>query len=118
MAEAITKIKYPDKFNAYSAGTHPKEAINPGALKFIHTHYNFEMSNEQYPKLLNSLPEIDVVVTMGCNVDCPFIPAKHREDWGLDDPSGKAYEAYLKTANIIEEKLEQLIHTMNTKYNF
>lgn len=80
MAEAITKIKHSDTFNAYSAGTHVKDKINEGAVNFIQTYYDYNMLEKQTPKLLDQLPEVDVVVTMGCNVDCPFIPSKHRED--------------------------------------
>jgi hypothetical protein len=54
------------------------------------------------------LPPIDVVVTMGCNVACPFLPCRHREDWGLDDPTGKGDEELLQTAKIIEKKLLDL----------
>jgi len=45
---------------------------------------------------------------MGCNVQCPFLPCKHREDWGLDDPSGKEDEAFLFTIHRIEEKVLEL----------
>ena len=44
--------------------------------------------SEQYSKLLSDIP-VDIVITMGCNVNCPYLPCKHREDWGLDDPTGK-----------------------------
>jgi protein-tyrosine-phosphatase len=52
--------------------------------------------------------EVDVVVTMGCNVRCPFLPCSHREDWGLEDPSGKPDEAFLETIRIIGEKVLDL----------
>ena len=52
--------------------------------------------------------EGDVVITMGCNVQCPFLPCSHREDWGLEDPSGKPDEAFLKTIRLIEEKILDL----------
>jgi arsenate reductase len=45
---------------------------------------------------------------MGCNVNCPFLPCKHREDWGLEDPSGKDKAEFVKTAKIIEEKVMDL----------
>ena len=58
-------------------------------------------------KLL-SLRALYVIVTMGCNVACPPLPAKHREDWGLDDPSGKSDEEFIRVAKIIEEKVKDL----------
>ena len=59
-------------------------------------------------EILEELPEIDIVITMGCNVQCPFLPCKHREDWGLDDPSGKKDEAFLYTMARIKEKVLDL----------
>lgn len=66
------------------------------------------MERTQYSKLLDELPPIDIVITMGCNVDCPYLPCQHREDWGLDDPTGKDDRAFLSVINIIEEKLREL----------
>ena len=74
-------------------------------MKQVHS---IDMEQTQYSKLLFELPEIDIVITMGCNVQCPFLPCKHREDWGLDDPSGKEDEAFLCTMRRIEEKLLDL----------
>ena len=51
--------------------------------------YNIDMEKTQYSKLLSALPPVDIVVTMGCNVNCPYLPCKYREDWGLEDPTGK-----------------------------
>ena len=49
-----------------------------------------------------------MVITMGCNVHCPFLTCSHREDWGLEDPSGKCDEAFLETIRLIEEKVLDL----------
>jgi arsenate reductase len=46
---------------------------------------------------------------MGCNVACPFLPCKYREDWGLDDPTGKSDKEFIKTAKTIEDKIKELI---------
>ena len=51
---------------------------------------------------------MDVVVTMGCNVSCPFLPCKLREDWGLEDPTGKSDEFFLEIINKIEQKVLEL----------
>lgn len=59
----------------------------------------------QHSKLLSDLPPVDVVVTMGCNVQCPFLPCKWREDWGLDDPTGQSDEVFLETIERIKEKV-------------
>lgn len=51
--------------------------------------YGIDMEETQYSKLLADIPEVDVAVKMGCNVVCPYLPARHTEDWGLDDPTGQ-----------------------------
>ena len=66
------------------------------------------MNLTQRSKLLSEIPEIDILVTMGCNVQCPYLPCKHREDWGLDDPTGKGDEAFLETVKMIENKILEL----------
>ena len=70
--------------------------------------YGIDMEKTQYSKLLSDIPPVDIVVTMGCNVDCPFLPCKHREDWGLDDPTGKEDEYFIKIIKKIEQKILNL----------
>lgn len=108
MAEAIAKVFAGDAFNAYSAGTEIKDRINPVAVEVIKELYQVDLEKTQKPKLLQTLPPIDLVVTMGCNVNCPNFPAKNREDWGLEDPTGKAKDEFIKTAKIIERKVMDL----------
>lgn len=119
MAEAITKILASDMFEAYSGGTETKPQINQDAVRIIKNLYHVDMNQTQKSKLIDELPqELDVLVTMGCNVECPFIPTKHREDWGLDDPSGMSDEAFYRTAELIKEKLMLLKNKiMNNEIN-
>ncbi|MBQ3192326.1 MAG: arsenate reductase ArsC [Oscillospiraceae bacterium] len=105
MAEALGKKLCGDTFESYSAGTETKPLINQDAVRLMKQVYGIDMEKEQYSKLLSELPEIDIVITMGCNVQCPFLPCKYREDWELDDPSGKEDEAFLCTMQRIEEKV-------------
>jgi len=116
MAEAITKELASDFFEAYSAGTETKPQINPDAVRIIKDLYKVDMSVTQKSKLLDDIPqELDVLVTMGCNVECPFIPTQHREDWGLDDPTGLPDEAFYHTAELIKEKLLSLRKNIESK---
>jgi len=108
MAEALAKAKYSQLFNAYSAGTETKPRINQDAVRIMKELYNIDMEATQKSKLLDVIPPIDIVVTMGCNVNCPYLPCKSREDWGLDDPSGKDDATFKHTIGIIEEKLDDL----------
>lgn len=63
--------------------------------------------NGQKTKLLSALPPVDIVITMGCNVRCPFLPCKTREDWGLDDPTGKSDEEFIAVIKEIERKVRE-----------
>ncbi|WP_024621342.1 low molecular weight phosphatase family protein [Metaclostridioides mangenotii] len=116
MAEAIAKDYANDIFIPYSGGTEIKSQINQDAVAVIKDLYNIDMNKTQRNKLISELPNIDIVITMGCNVNCPWLPCKYREDWGLDDPTGKPIEEFYKTAEIIEEKMHDLclrIHELN-----
>ncbi|OCZ49865.1 arsenate reductase ArsC [Dehalobacter sp. TeCB1] len=113
MAEAISKMIAKDSFEAYSAGTEIKDSINQDAVVVIKELYDVDMNISQKSKLISDIPPIDIVVTMGCNVNCPFVPCKHREDWGLEDPTGKDKQEFIKTAKIIEEKILDLKTRMN-----
>ena len=108
MAEAISKIFVSDTYEAYSAGTNIKNQINQDAVKVIKEIYNVDMEEKQKSKLIDSLPNIDIIVTMGCEVECPYLPSLHREDWGLDDPTGKPIEVFVETAKTIESKVIDL----------
>ena len=109
IAEALGRHLAGDVFESYSAGTETKPQINPDTLRLMKQVHHIDMEAEgQHSKLLSDIPEVDVVVTMGCNVKCPFLPCRHREDWGLDDPTGKPEEAFLETIRRIEEKVLDL----------
>jgi len=108
MAEALGKLFASDVFDSYSAGTETKPEINQDAVRIIKDIYDVDMNKTQKSKLLNDIPEVDIVIKMGCNVVCPFLPSKHEEDWGLEDPTGKSDEEFIKTAKIIEEKVKNL----------
>ena len=109
IAEALGRHLAADVFESYSAGTETKPQINPDALRLMKQVHHIDMEAEgQHSKLLSDIPEVDVVVTMGCNVQCPFLPCQWREDWGLDDPTGKPEEAFLETIRRIEEKVLDL----------
>jgi len=108
MAEALGRLFASDVFDSYSAGTEIKPQINQDAVRIVKKLYGIDMNETQYSKLISDIPAVDVVVTMGCNVSCPPLPAKHREDWGLDDPSGKSEEEFIRVAKIIEEKVKDL----------
>ena len=105
MAEAIAKLIAADAFEAFSAGTETKPEINKDAVETIKELYSVDMTQTQKSKLLSEIPPVDVVVTMGCNVECPYLPCKYREDWGLEDPTGKDKTEFIRTAKAIKQKI-------------
>jgi len=115
IAEALGKHLASDVFDSFSAGTETKPQINQDAVRLMKQVYSIDMEKTQKSKLIDELPRIDVVVTMGCNVNCPYLPSKMREDWGLEDPSGKSDEEFMKTIKTIHEKIEDLKKRLQEK---
>ena len=108
MAEALGRALTGDVLECYSAGTETKPQINQDAVRLMKEKYGIDMEAVQYSKLLEDIPSVDIVITMGCNVECPFLPCELREDWGLDDPSGKEDAEFLLVMDKIEEKVKNL----------
>ena len=110
IAEALTKKFACDSIEVYSAGTELKDQINQDAVRLVKEIYGLDMEETQKPKLLNDIPEVDYLITMGCNVVCPILPyTVKKDDQGLEDPSGKNDEEFIKTINEIESKVHKLI---------
>lgn len=108
IAEALGKALAGDVFESYSAGTETKPRIDPNAVRLMKQHYGIDMEKTQRGKLLSQLPAVDVVITMGCNVNCPYLPCTRREDWGLEDPTGQDDEAYEAVMEEIRRRILQL----------
>lgn len=108
IAEALGRHLAGAVFESYSAGTEVKDRINPDAVRLMKQRYGIDMEQTQHPKLLEALPPVDVVVTMGCNVECPYLPCKRREDWGLPDPTGKPDEEFIRIISTITQNIERL----------
>lgn len=105
MAEALGRLLADDVFESCSAGTAIKGQINPDAVRLMKAYYGIDMTKDQFPKLLEAVGAVDIVITMGCGVQCPSLPCKHREDWGLEDPTGKSDEAFMAVMAAIEAKV-------------
>ena len=109
IAEALGRHLASDVFESYSAGTETRPQIDQDAVRLMKQLHFIDMEAEgQYSKLLTEIPAVDVVITMGCNVQCPMLPCRWREDWGLEDPTGKPDEEFRKTIAQIEEKILDL----------
>lgn len=108
IAEALGKLLAADSFDSCSAGTQTKPKINQDAVRLMKQLYSIDMEQGQYSKLLSEIPPADIVITMGCNVSCPSLPCQYREDWGLDDPTGKDDDCFLEVIHSIEKKVLEL----------
>lgn len=108
IAEALGKLLAADVFDCFSAGTETKPQINQDAVRLIKRLYSVDMEQTQYSKLLSEIPPVDILITMGCNVSCPSLPCRYREDWGLDDPTGKGDDCFFDVIHTIGKKVIDL----------
>ena len=109
MAAGFMQSLGKDKVNVLSAGSMPKDQINPVAVEVM-KEVGIDISNNQ-PKILTteSVKESDVVITMGCGDACPIFPGKRYEDWPLEDPAGKDLETVRKIRDDIKSRVEALL---------
>ncbi len=108
IAEALGKHLASDVFESYSAGTETKPQINQDAVRIMKELYKIDMEQTQYSKLITDIPSVDVAISMGCNVSCPFIERGFDDDWGLEDPTGKSDEEFKKVIAEIERRVLKL----------
>lgn len=119
IAEALGKLLAADVFESYSAGTEKKDKINEDAVRLMKDIYSVDMEISQEPKTLDKLPTVDIAITMGCEVYCPYLEAKYKEDWGLDDPTGKSDEDFKEVIEKIEKNIKNLREDiLKGKFNF
>jgi arsenate reductase len=97
------------KVTVLSAGSAPKDSINPIAVAVM-AEVGIDIANNT-PKILTNeaVQESDVVITMGCGDTCPFYPGKRYEDWVLEDPAGKDIETVRKIRDQIKAKVSELL---------
>ena len=110
IAEALGKYYASDVFESYSAGTELKNSINPDAVRLMKEIYDIDMKKTQHPKLINDIPDVDIAISMGCNVGKEF-----DDNWMLDDPSGKNDEEFIKVIKQIEIKIKELKERLNNE---
>ncbi|MGN0328805.1 MAG: arsenate reductase ArsC [Lachnospira sp.] len=109
IAEALGKHLASDIFESYSAGTETKPQINQDAVRLMKEIYGIDMeANGQHSKLISEIPKVDIAISMGCNVGCPFIGQEFDDNWGLDDPTGKSDDEFINIIKKIEAKILQL----------
>ena len=112
ITEALGKHFAPDVFESYSAER--KQSHKSIRIQFVlwKKMYGIDMEKAQYSNLILDIPELDIVISMGCNVGCPFIGRPFDDNWGLDDPTGKSDEEFTEIISRIELKIKNLIDRM------
>lgn len=108
IAEALGKKYASDVFDSYSAGTQIKNQINQDAVRLMKDIYNIDMEKTQYSKLISDLPDIDISITMGCDVVCPIVENQYTEDWNLEVPTGQDDEFFREIISKIEKNIKDL----------
>jgi len=92
-----------------SAGTDPAEAVHPEVVEAMRE-VGIELADQKPLKLTREMAEwADVVVTMGCGDECPYIPGRRYLDWDLPDPSGQPLEVVRETRDEIKRRVESLV---------
>ncbi len=98
-----------DRVEVLSAGSAPKDSINPVAVEAM-AELGIDIANQK-PKVLTpeAVQQSDVVITMGCGDACPYYPGKRYEDWKLDDPAGLGIEPVRVIRDDIKARVETLL---------
>jgi arsenate reductase len=99
-----------DRVEVLSAGSAPKDSINPVAVEAM-AELGIDIANQK-PKVLTpeAVQQSDVVITMGCGDACPYYPGKRYEDWKLDDPAGQGIDPVRAIRDEIKARVETLLN--------
>jgi arsenate reductase (thioredoxin) len=108
MAEAFARLHGADVLDAFSAGSRASGHVNPKAVAAMREK-GYDLTTHR-SKTFDEVPgPFDYVITMGCGEDCPFVAARHRDDWALPDPKHLAPEAFNVVRDEIERRVQALI---------
>lgn len=108
IAEALGKYFAADVFESYSAGSEIRSQINQDAVRLMKKMYGIDMEQSQYSKTFDSIPEPDIIISMGCDVGCPYVGRAFDDNWGLPDPTGKSDENFMETIDVIKRNILSL----------
>lgn len=109
MAAGFMRTLGGDRVEVLSAGSAPKDSINPVAVEAM-SELGIDIANQK-PKVLTpeAVQQSDVVITMGCGDACPYYPGKRYEDWVLDDPAGQGIDSVRVIRDEIKARVEGLL---------
>ncbi len=109
-ANYFNEKEFNSEFTIYSAGTHPAGWVAEGAVESM-KEIGIDISH-QYSKHLEEIPEgeTDLLVTLGCGVECPWYPHKKMIDWEIEDPVGQPMEKFREVRDILKDKIFNLMN--------
>ncbi|ORB28632.1 arsenate reductase ArsC [Mycolicibacterium parafortuitum] len=111
MAMGFLKHFSGDRVTVYSGGSEPADHVNPAAVEAM-AEKGIDISGEQPRRwTMDDLESVQVVVTMGCGDECPYIPGKRYENWELADPAGQGVDA----VRLIRDDIEKRVRTLSTE---
>ncbi|PKZ42487.1 protein tyrosine phosphatase [Kytococcus schroeteri] len=115
MAAAWTRALGGDRVEVRSSGSQPAEAVNPAAVEAM-AEVGIDVGAVA-PRVLSreDMEASDVVVTMGCGDECPYVPGVRREDWALDDPAGRPVEEVRPVRDEIRRRVEELLRSLGVE---
>lgn len=117
MAEALARYKIEKlglDIEVFSAGSDTSRGVNPQAIRFIQELYKIDMK-DHYAKLIETLPkDIDIAISMGCDIACPSLKAKYYFDFNLIDPSGSDDKAFKEVIKTLDSKITNLLNAIKT----
>jgi arsenate reductase len=109
MSQALFERAAAGSHEARSAGTAPADAIHPEVIEVM-AEIGIDLAGRRPKRLERAMAEwADVVVTMGCGDECPYIPGKRYVDWDLDDPAGRSVEDVRRIRDEIADRIEDLL---------
>jgi arsenate reductase (thioredoxin) len=113
MSQALFERAAEGRHTALSAGTTPGARVHPEVLEVM-AELNLDLSDRKPQLLTRRLAEqADVVVTMGCGDECPFIPGKRYLDWDLPDPKGRPVGEVRRTRDEISRRVDELVSDLD-----
>lgn len=108
-AAFFNQLADPDLARAISAGTQPAQSVHPVVVDAMRE-MGIDLSNAKPQKLTAELAKgAEMLITMGCGDECPYVPGLRRDDWPLPDPKGQDIEAVRRTRDEIKERVSQLL---------
>jgi arsenate reductase (thioredoxin) len=113
MSQALFERAAEGRHRALSAGTTPGERVHPEVVEVMRE-LGIDLAGRTPRVLTTELAEqADVVVTMGCGDECPYIPGKRYLDWELEDPKGRPLDEVRATRDEIDRRVRELVHELD-----